>query len=113
MIKTYNNFIVSKYESSWKLKGMYGSIQRYKKHYRIHYGLSDWLESLKGSSPSTQFVTRLARTLVVYGGHKVSDLPRVLSFLARQYRIKLPLVYGILTTEYWETKAKASNWVSE
>lgn len=77
---------------------------QYKRDYPLVNGFSEWLDTLRNSEPSLQMTISIARTFIHHGKESPCMIPDVLASISRQYNIKLPVVYGILTTKYWQAK---------
>ncbi len=104
-MKTYNNFIVAKWEGLGEdLQKRYPSQTAYQDNYIKCYGFAEWLEDSQDSAPSVQMVISIAKTFKKHGRRDPTTIPMVLSSISRQYRIEMPAVYGILSPDYWIEK---------
>jgi len=104
-IRTYNSFIADLYADTAKdYPELCPTQKEFKESYIGTYGFSEWLESIKDSKPSTQFVNSIAKTYHKHANRTAVEMPMILSSIQRQYNIELPAVYGILSAEYWEQR---------
>ncbi|WP_415913338.1 hypothetical protein [Neptuniibacter sp. QD37_11] len=113
MIRTYRNFIADQYNNDPVLKELYGSVEKYIAHYPTANGFGDWLETLRNSEPSLQFIISLAKTFITIGKRSPSEMNTILSSISRQYDVEIPLEEGILTAAYWVEKNKQYNWTGD
>jgi len=101
-IRTYNNFIAELYAD--KPNYYHASLKEFKQNYIDCYGFQEWLESLRDSEPSKQFVNSIAKTFANHGKRTPAEIPMILASIQRQYNIELPAEHGILSAEYWEKR---------
>ena len=107
---TYNTFIKKQYKDrcdSPQVAAIYqkdGGFKAFKKRYVKYNGFNDYLVYIQGNTISTIQTYHLAKMFYVYGKRSPSTLPMVLSSVMRQYHLEIPVVYGILTIEYWQAR---------
>lgn len=105
-METLTGFIKAKYKASPRLKRYYGSFEKYREHYATTKNLSEWLEGLRDTSLTADFVHRgLGKVFLDDRGRTPEEMPGILAQLSNQYNVDLPVVEGILTVEYWQEKA--------
>jgi hypothetical protein len=109
-MQTFRNFVKSKFDSRPRLKEYYGSFDRYFKHYCDNNGLSDYLETLRGTTLPLAITNSLAKVYVEQCRRYPSEIHSILVSLARQYDVELPFIEGILTADYWIEKVKQAGW---
>lgn len=114
MFKTFNQFLKAQYEErceSSYVKALYqkeGGFNTFKKNYLIGHNFNDYLETLRGMTLTAIQTYHVAKMFFDHGDRKITEMPAILSSVCRYYNVELPVVYGILTAEYWESRfAKA------
>lgn len=115
MFTTFNAFVKSQYEERCEnpvVAAIYrkeGGFKAFKKSYTATHDFSKYLETLRGLTLSAAQTYHLAKMYLDHGDRKISELPAVLSSACRYYDIELPVVYGILTVNYWQERFGTTN----
>lgn len=105
-MRTFNSFLRDKFNSG-KNWHHYSGFKRWKVNYYRMEGFTEWLENSRGATPSLGMVNSIARTFVQDGSRMPYEIPAILTDLERQYQIKVPVISGILSREYWIEKAES------
>ena len=97
---TFNQYVLNQYNNN-PYKREYGNLKAFRQYYIQAYGFKEWLNTLYGKSLSLSHVNSLVLTFVKIDRVKLAEIPFVLSALQRHYRLSYPIVFGILTADYW------------
>jgi hypothetical protein len=97
---TFNQYVLNQYNNN-PYKREYGSLKAFKAYYIQAYGFKEWLDTLCGRTLSLSHINSLVLTLVKIDRVKSTEIPFVLSALQRHYSLSYPVVFGILTVDYW------------
>lgn len=98
---TFNQFVKKQYEIN-PYKELYGSLKVFKRFYIAQEGLGEWLQTLRRHTLTLSQVNYLVLALVQVNNVKFQEIPSALIAHARTHKFGLPVVFGLLTKEYWE-----------
>ncbi|EJL6679605.1 hypothetical protein NMS42_002280 [Vibrio cholerae] len=103
MTITYNHFLKNaynscKYKSEYTFKEFVLSRNNDPEFFR------EWLNANRGSNPDLKFVNSIVKTFINYRHSKPRAMGYILADLQRNWQIQMPLVEGVLTSEYWLNK---------
>lgn len=107
---TYNQFIKLEFSDRCgnpKVAAIYkksGGFKAFKANYIKSYGFAEYLVHVSGNTLSTIQTYHLAKAFYVYGKRAPSTLPMILASVTNQYQIEYPVIYGILTKDYWQSR---------
>ncbi|EAZ97348.1 hypothetical protein, partial [Marinobacter sp. ELB17] len=88
----------------------YSTPERHMASYVNCFGFTHWLDTLSNREWDEFWTQEVAHTYVIYGNRPASEIPAVLSLIARMYNVELPDVEGLLTPKFWEDHAHHNDW---
>ena len=104
---TYNKFIKLLFEQrceNKKVAEIYandGGFKKFKASYIKYNGFAEYLVHIQRNKLNAIQVYHLAKAFCVYGKRSPTTLPYLLSSCEREFQLEMPVVYGILSKEYW------------
>ncbi|MGD1524045.1 hypothetical protein [Vibrio owensii] len=111
VFQRFNTVIEHKWAKlSDKMRSIYGTESNFTKQCIANGELKDWIESLNGLELDRQQVNHIAMCLVKHGVCKPSSVHTQLALMCRLNDVELPLVEGILTSEFWVNHFKKKRY---
>lgn len=104
---TLNDFIKKQYNSN-KYKDKYQSMAKFVQMQGQLNLFNDWIEEIKGASLTLAQTNAIAQAYVKYTNTSASGIANVMQWLQKHNSNQLPMVQGILSTEYWVNKLKSA-----
>ncbi len=98
-----NTFIKNAFNNS-DYKNEFGSVAKFIELRGKNALFSEWIESLKGAQLSVANLTEIAKGYIKYHNTSASGIANVVGWLEKHNSNKLPVVYGITTSEFWINK---------
>lgn len=102
MTITYRNFLKKAYNEN-KYKDQY-TLKEFEKSRMCDSFFNEWLEANRNTAPDMKFVNSIVNTYIKVRGVSASRVGSILCEIQRNFDIKMPLVEGIFSKAYWESK---------
>ena len=103
---TFKRFVSERYqERKEKHKGLgltSSGFNAFFANYLASHGFGEWLNTLRGLSLTEKQCYLVGATYVCFGQREHKDIPGIMAHLHRYYDVKLPVIEGLLTPEYWQ-----------
>lgn len=107
---SYQNFIKEQYDEKLPLYKRVSetppSFNKFKSQYTKYDGFRDWIARISGLKPTENQLYSIVSSFVKHGDRKLSELPALVCSLEKHQNIVIPVIYGVLTVEYWEKRLK-------
>jgi hypothetical protein len=107
---TFKDFVKAEYEEKLERYKTFmekpPTVKKFTDDYITAHGFREWLKALDGLQPTENQLYSIVSVFVGHGGRKVDDLPALVVSLEKHHNIQIPVLYGVLTTQYWQDRIK-------
>ncbi|EGR5855757.1 hypothetical protein R7P80_17860 [Vibrio sp. 2092] len=102
MTITYRNFLKKAYNEN-KYKDKY-TLKEFEESRMCDSFFNEWLEANRNTAPDMKFVNSIVKTYIKVRGVSAGRIGSILCEIQRKFDIQMPLVEGIFSKAYWESK---------